>query len=72
MRLMHRVGLTKFRRNYVTGNEPTSFMQACHIGSMLFNMKTTLNMDGSVMQRLRDEAARQMPTASSLSCILRR
>lgn len=33
---------------------------------MVFHMKTTLNIDDSVMQRLREEAARQGRTMSEL------
>lgn len=33
---------------------------------MVFHMKTTLNIDDSVMQRLREEAARQGKTMSEL------
>ncbi len=33
---------------------------------MVFHMKTTLNIDDSVMQRLREEAARRGATMSSL------
>ena len=33
---------------------------------MVFHMKTTLNIDESVMQRLREEAARRRTTMSSL------
>jgi len=33
---------------------------------MVFHMKTTLNIDDSVMQRLREEAARRGTTMSSL------
>jgi plasmid stability protein len=37
-----------------------------HIADMVFLMKTTLNIDDSVMQRLREEAARQGRTMSEL------
>lgn len=37
-----------------------------HINSMVFHMKTTLNIDDHVMQRLREEAARQGRTMSEL------
>jgi predicted transcriptional regulator len=37
-----------------------------HIGDMVFHMKTTLNIDDSVMQRLREEAARRGRTMSEL------
>lgn len=37
-----------------------------HISDMVFHMKTTLNIDDSVMQRLREEAARQGRTMSEL------
>ena len=33
---------------------------------MVFHMKTTLNIDDSVMQRLREEAARRRTTMSEL------
>lgn len=41
-------------------------MKYSHIGDMVFHMKTTLNIDDSVMQRLREEAARQGRTMSEL------
>ena len=34
--------------------------------SMVFNMKTTLNIDETVMQQLREEAARRKTTMSAL------
>lgn len=37
-----------------------------HIEYMVFHMKTTLNIDDQVMQRLREEAARQGRTMSEL------
>lgn len=37
-----------------------------HISYMVFHMKTTLNIDDSVMQRLREEAARRGKTMSEL------
>ena len=37
-----------------------------HIVDMVIHMKTTLNIDDSVMQRLREEAARQGKTMSEL------
>lgn len=37
-----------------------------HIDDMVQHMKTTLNIDDSVMQRLREEAARQGRTMSEL------
>lgn len=37
-----------------------------HISHMVFRMKTTLNIDDRVMQRLREEAARQGRTMSEL------
>jgi plasmid stability protein len=37
-----------------------------HISNMVFRMKTTLNIDDSVMQRLREAAARQGRTMSEL------
>jgi len=37
-----------------------------HIIDMVFHMKTTLNIDDSVMQRLREEAARRGQTMSEL------
>src|SRR5437867_11102860 len=37
-----------------------------HITDMVFHMKTTLNIDGTVMARLRQEAARQRKTMSEL------
>lgn len=37
-----------------------------HIVGMVIHMKTTLNIDDSVMQRLREEAARQGKTMSEL------
>ena len=37
-----------------------------HINHMVFHMKTTLNIDDSVMQRLREAAARQGRTMSEL------
>ena len=33
---------------------------------MVFHMKTTLNIDGTVMRRLREEAARRETTMSAL------
>ena len=41
-------------------------LQYIHINDMVFHMKTTLNIDDSVMQRLREEAARQGRTMSEL------
>lgn len=41
-------------------------MKYSHISDMVFHMKTTLNIDDSVMQRLREEAARQGRTMSEL------
>ena len=38
----------------------------CPAGDMVFHMKTTLNIDDSVMQRLREEAARRGTTMSAL------
>src|SRR5437870_5409053 len=37
-----------------------------HITDMVFHMKTTLNIDDTVMARLRQEAARQQKTMSEL------
>ena len=37
-----------------------------HIVCMVFHMKTTLNIDDTVMQRLREEAAKQGRTMSEL------
>ena len=37
-----------------------------HIAGMVFHMKTTLNIDDTVMNRLRREAARQGKTMSEL------
>ena len=37
-----------------------------HIGNMVFHMKTTLNIDDGVMNRLRAEAARRGVTMSAL------
>ena len=37
-----------------------------HIGCMSFHMKTTLNIDATVMRRLREEAARRETTMSAL------
>jgi plasmid stability protein len=37
-----------------------------HISRMVFHMKTTLNIDDTVMQRLREEAARQGRTMSEM------
>ena len=37
-----------------------------NIGNMVFHMKTTLNIDETVMQRLREEAARRGTTMSVL------
>jgi hypothetical protein len=37
-----------------------------HINHMVFHMKTTLNIDDTVMQRLREEAARRGKTMSEL------
>ena len=37
-----------------------------HITDMVFHMKTTLNIDDTVMARLRQEAARQRKTMSEL------
>jgi plasmid stability protein len=37
-----------------------------HTGHMVFHMKTTLNIDDGVMQRLREAAARQGRTMSEL------
>ena len=36
------------------------------MGNMVFHMKTTLNIDETVMQRLREEAARRGTTMSAL------
>lgn len=41
-------------------------LTASHIDSMVFHMKTTLNIDDTVMQRLREEAARRGTTMSAL------
>ena len=41
-------------------------MTYCHIGDMAFHMKTTLNIDDTVMARLKREAARQGRTMSDL------
>jgi len=41
-------------------------LKYCHITDMVFHMKTTLNIDDSVMQRLREEAARRGQTMSEL------
>ncbi|MEE4329743.1 MAG: ribbon-helix-helix protein, CopG family [Wenzhouxiangella sp.] len=41
-------------------------MQYNHIVDMVIHMKTTLNIDDSVMQRLREEAARRGQTMSEL------
>jgi len=38
----------------------------CHIVDMVFHMKTTLNIDDTVMARLKREAARQGRTMSDL------
>ena len=38
----------------------------CHICHMVFHMKTTLNIDDTVMAQLRREAARQGRTMSNL------
>ncbi len=38
----------------------------CHICSMVFHMKTTLNIDDTVMAQLKREAARQGRTISEL------
>lgn len=45
---------------------PAPSLTDCHIGHMVFHMKTTLNIDDSVMQRLRETAARQGRTMSEL------
>ncbi len=37
-----------------------------HIPNMVFLMKTTLNIDATVMQRVREEAARRGTTISAL------
>ena len=37
-----------------------------HIGHMVICMKTTLNIDDTVMRRLREEAARRQTTMSAL------
>ena len=37
-----------------------------HIDHMVFRMKTTLNIDDTVMKRLREEAARRGTTMSAL------
>ena len=41
-------------------------MTESHTGCMVFHMKTTLNIDDTVMQRLREEAARRSTTISAL------
>ena len=41
-------------------------MTASHITNMVLHMKTTLNIDDTVMQRLREEAARRGTTMSAL------
>jgi len=38
----------------------------CHLWYMVFHMKTTLNIDDSVMRQLKREAARQKRTMSEL------
>ena len=38
----------------------------CHIDDMVFHIKTTLNIDDTVMARLRREAARRQRTMSEL------
>ena len=41
-------------------------MTQCLTADMVFQMKTTLNIDDTVMQRLREEAARRGTTMSAL------
>ena len=41
-------------------------MTESHTLCMVFHMKTTLNIDDTVMQRLREEAARRSTTMSAL------
>ena len=41
-------------------------MTVSHLGSMVFHMKTTLNIDDGVMMRLKREASRQRRTMSDL------
>ncbi len=41
-------------------------MTESHTDCMVFHMKTTLNIDDTVMQRLREEAARRSTTISAL------
>ncbi len=41
-------------------------MTGTHIKDMVSHMKTTLNIDDTVMQRLREEAARRGTTMSAL------
>lgn len=41
-------------------------MTYCHIAHMVFHMKTTLNIDDTVMAQLKREAARQGRTMSEL------
>lgn len=45
---------------------PVSKLPHSHIRCMVVCMKTTLNIDDTVMRRLREEAARRQATMSSL------
>ncbi len=45
---------------------PVSGLPYCHTLHMVIYMKTTLNIDDTVMRRLREEAARRQVTMSSL------
>ena len=55
---MHRAGST-------TAAMPRP-LTASHVPHMVLHMKTTLNIDDSVMQRLREQAARQGKTMSEI------
>lgn len=55
---------SKYRAEHAC--QATRCLTDTHINSMVFHMKTTLNIDDNVMQRLREEAARRGRTMSEL------
>ena len=63
--------LTGFRTPTKIGGDRSfrdtvSRLPYCHTVCMVIRMKTTLNIDDTVMRRLREEAARRQATMSSL------
>src|SRR5438552_11605093 len=56
----------KSSRSKILGSGQVAHLTYSHTIDMVFHMKTTLNIDDTVMQRLRREAVRQGKTMSEL------